>query len=301
MAVRHEKLVRKNFTAESAESAESFKGKGVDPKDRRGREIEEQKASPVFEPQLQALIEAATQRIYGDGLNLSSRVWKLDREARQGINRIMMDSIVSRRSAWETAKDLEQFLGANQDCPRWTSTRLYKLTKKDIASGDRRGLKSGEECRGEGVAYKALRMARTEIQAAHHAASDGVMAVQPWVEKEQIMLSPAHAVEDICDLVVEGGEGGKGIYPVGEIVLPLHPHCLCYKVTVMQPEKEFIERLRGWVRGGSDAGMDGYAKFIGANTAEQTGGMSFLDDAIAKALGVWLFGGKGEMEGRLGL
>lgn len=265
------------------------------------RNLGEAKASPVFEPQLQALIDAANQRLYGDGLTLSSRIWKLDRETRQGINRVLMDAIVNGRSAWDTAKDLESFLGANQDCPRWTSTRLYKLSKKDIASGVRTGLKTGEECQGQGVAYKALRLARNEIQVVHHEASDRVMAAQPWVEKEQIVLSPQHPVPDICDEVIAAGEGGKGIYPVGEITLPLHISCLCFKITVMQPEKEFIDRLRSWMGGGSDSGMDEYAAFIGARNPQHAATASLLNDVVAQALGVWLFGGKDQLEGRLGL
>jgi hypothetical protein len=144
----------------------------------KAKKLAEQEASPVFEPQLQALIDAASQRIYSDGLQLSSRIWRLDRDARDGINRTLMSAVSEGKSAWQTAKDLEVFLGADQGCPRWTSTRLFKLTKKDIASGDRRGLKTGKECQGQGVSYNALRMARTEIQAVHHEASREIMAIQ---------------------------------------------------------------------------------------------------------------------------
>jgi hypothetical protein len=255
--------------------------------------IEEQEGSPVFEPQLQALIDAANQRIYPDGLQLSSRIWKLDRESRQGINQALMAGIQESKSAWQLAKDVEQYLGANQDCPRWTSTRLYALTKKDIASGDRRGLKTGIECQGQGVSYKALRMARTEIQAVHHIATDAIMAAQPWVEKEQVVLSPAHPVEDICDEAADAGPQPKGTF-----VLPLHPNCICWKEAILMDEDEFIGGLRGWLAGGTDAGLDTYTDFLGLPKDEILD-TSFLDNAISQALLVWLWGQAGDLANRM--
>jgi hypothetical protein len=247
----------------------------------------------VFDPQLRSLIEAANQRFYDDGLQISSRIWKLDREARSGIQQALMQGVAEKKSAWQIAKDLEQFLGASGDCPRWTSTRLYQLTKKDIASGVRTGLKTGAECDGQGVAYKALRLARNELQAVHGLATDRITAAQPWIEKEQIVLSPAHPKPDICDDVIAEGEDGQGIYPKGTISLPIHVHCLCYKVAVMMPEDEFTGRLSDWVNGGSDPMMDDYAHFVGAESKGQRGNLfdiSLLNDFIGQALIVWLIG-----------
>lgn len=179
----------------------------------------------VFNPQLEAIRAAADKRIYSDGLRLSQRIWNLNTEALRGIEQTLDTGVANGMSAWDIAAELEQYLGAGQDCPRWTSTRLKSLTKSDIAGGDTTGLKSGDACAGQGVAYKALRLARNEIQAIHHAASDAVMQAMPWVEKEQIVLSPSHPIEDECDDVVAEGEGGEGIYPVGTIELPIHVQC----------------------------------------------------------------------------
>ncbi len=267
------------------------------------RRVTEASTNPgsVFEPQLGQVVGAAGQRIYGDGLTLSGRIWRMDRETREGINRVLMQGIQDQSSAWDIAKNLEQFLGAGQDCPRWTSTRLYTLTKKDIASGDRRGLKTGEECKGQGVSYNALRLARTEMQFVHHLASDQVLAAQPWVMKEQIVLSPAHPVPDICDDVIAQGEGGQGIYPVGSVQLPLHPNCLCFKISVMQSDEDFTARMRNWMAGGSDTAMDQYAHMIGASTTRQVLEIDFLEDFAAQALGVWLWGGPEALKDRMGL
>lgn len=240
----------------------------------------------VFDPQIRILLDAAAEHLYGDGLNLSGRIWRLDRETRDGMAQILSQGVANGSSAWDLAGLLEVFLGANQDCPRWTSTRLYGLSKKEIAKGDLRGLLSGDACDGRGVSYNALRLARTEIQKMHALATDKVMAISPWVLKEQINLSAGHPEPDICDEVVAGGENGQGVYPKGTIELPLHPNCLCYKTAVQLTEEAFIDRLRSWMKGeGEWTEMDDYEQLVGGNL-----NASLADDPALILLGVWLFG-----------
>jgi hypothetical protein len=246
--------------------------------------VEEAVEDGVFSPQLNILLNAAGDHLYGDSLNLSQRIWRIDREARDGINSVIMNGISNQTSAWDLAAQLEQYLGANADCPRWTSTRLYGKTKTQIATGDTTGLLSGNACDGRGVSYNALRLARTEIQKAHALATDRVLASQPWVEKEKINLSAAHPEQDICDETVQGGEKGEGVYVVGTIELPLHPNCLCYKTAVLMDEAEFTSKLRGWMTGSSSwQEMDDYEQLIGGDASK-----SILPNAIN--LAVWLFG-----------
>ncbi len=246
------------------------------------REISESVEDGVFNPQLRILLNAAGEHLYGDSLNLSARIWRIDREAEDGINAILLKGIANGDSAFNIAKELEQFLGANEDCPRWTSTRLYGRTKTEIAQGDTTGLVSSP-CDGRGVSYNALRLARTEIQKIHALATDKILASQPWVEKEKIHLSAAHPETDICDDVVGGGGKGDGVYDVGTIELPLHPNCLCYKTAMLMDEKQFTSRLNGWLNGTQDwSAMDDYADLLG-NDVEQ----SILPNAIN--LAVWLF------------
>jgi hypothetical protein len=197
-------------------------------RDREERVLEEQdfgEASPVYDPQLKAVLDAAAQRMYGDGLTLSDRIWRLDLESRNGIKRTVLNGVANGDSAWNIAKDLETYLGANEDCPRWTSTRLSRLTPTDRMVS-RRGLVvsvMGTPCEAKGVAYKALRLARNEIQISHQRATDDIWANVPWIEQEQVVLSPDHPpIGCECEDVVAGGENGEGIYPKGEITLPLH-------------------------------------------------------------------------------
>lgn len=242
----------------------------------------------VFEPQLVEIVQAVQARVLGDGLNLSGRIWRLDAEGRLGIGKVIMEALGSGKSAWETAKLLEGFLGVGQDCPRWTEDRLWGLTKKDIAGGDVTGLLKGSDCDGRGVAYNALRLARNEIQIAHHRATDLVMGRMPWVDEEQIHLSPAHPTPDVCDEVIAAGRDGKGIYPKGEIALPLHVQCLCFKSAILMDDDLFVGKLRGWMKGETKwPEMDTYEKMIDGNVET-----SLLKSAVGVSMAAWLWGGK---------
>lgn len=271
LAVRHERLVRP-LTVDGEQLTESIE-------------------NGVFKPQIDVLLNQAEQYLYGDGLNLDNRIWRIDEAGRDAINNVIMQGIADGDSAWNIAKKLEQFLGAGENCPRWTSTRLYSRTASDKAAGDTTGLLSGEDCDGRGVAYKALRLARNEIQKIHALATDRLMAQQPWVEKEQCHLSAAHPEADECDDVIANGEGGKGIYPVGTIEYPLHLHCFCYKTAVLMDDKAFTSQLNGWLNGTQEwSEMDEYANTIGVDVSS-----SLMPDAVS--LAVWLFGD--ELEGVL--
>lgn len=251
----------------------------------------------VFDPQIQAMLDEMRDHVWSDGFNLSQRIWRLDQEGLEGIRRIVYEGVASGDSAWNVAKKLEPFLGAGRDCPRWARSRLYNLTKAEIAGGDRTGLYTGDECMSQGVSYNALRLARNEIQIAHSRLTDYLMARIPWIEKEQVHLSPAHPVTDICDDVIGNGENGEGIYPKGEVLLPLHPQCLCYKSAVMMKPDEFSGQLRGWLEGEEWPEMDAYAGMLGTG---RSGIVDQLAMGIADKLVTWLWGKPDDLDGGAG-
>ncbi|MBN1814695.1 MAG: hypothetical protein JXA14_22840 [Anaerolineae bacterium] len=237
-----------------------------------------------MQARIDGILNGAEAIKYSDGKTFSDRTWSLEHGGLQGILTTVQQAAAEGRSAWDTAHDLEQYLGFGQDCPRWTWERLYKLTKTDIALGDETGLVRNP-CDGSGVAYNALRLARNEIQIGHHIVTDQTFAAMPWIEQEQIVLSPSHPpIGCACEDVVAGGENGDGVYPKGEIVLPIHVHCLCFKLAVLMPMDEFVGKLAGWVNGSSPwAAMDEYLDFL-SSPAEQLGATTLA----MVAAGSWL-------------
>jgi hypothetical protein len=256
-------------------------------------------ASGVFNEQIESVLRAARERVYGDGFNLSNRLWRLDRDSLRGIQDTLYCGIAGQKSAWDIAKDVEGYLGPGADCPRWTRYRLYGKTKQQIAAGDTGGLYRGDECAGQGVAYNALRLARNEIQIAHHLATDAAFARQPWIEKEQVLLSPDHPdIGCACEDVVAGGENGDGAYPKGEVTLPIHVQCLCYKVAMLMEPEAFTARVREWMRGEATwPAMDEYAAWLGTPAVAVQGVPASPMDvivavSIADLLVQWVWGGE---------
>ncbi len=246
----------------------------------------------LFQPQLRAIVDAANQRTWEDGLNLSRRIWNLDAYGRAGLNTAVSSALSEGKSAWELAEDVEQFLGAGRNCPRWARARL-RLTKREIGLGDRTGLHTGRECNGRGVSYNAMRLARTEIQAIYNTATVANFQRMPFVEMEQIHLSAEHPKPDICDDVVNGGEDGDGVYEVGDIALPLHPNCLCYRTAVLMDETEFVRKLRGWMQGRSQwPAMDEYQTAVGGELS-----VDLRQSSVGLTMAYWLWGTIGDVEG----
>ena len=242
----------------------------------------------LWERRRERALAAAAQRIYGDGFNLSGRIWRFERDGLTQIRATLTQAMMERTNAADLARALEGLLGAGMNCPRWTMERLYRMTPSDRMA-DQRGLLRGDECRGQGVAYNALRMARNEIQIAHHRMIDEIYSHAPWVEGVYIRLSPGHPETDICDEYANGGP-----YRVGEVQLPLHVQCMCRQEAAVMPRERFLGNVRGWLAGENDF-LDEYERW-GGTTDLLPWTMNLADtllrwleiapDAHAEALGV---------------
>lgn len=155
----------------------------------------------------QGAVEATTTRYYRDGLKLSDRLYQLDRAGR----RMIEDTIVQAVAEGTSAKDL--------------ATRLQATFVEAGSAGPR---------------YQAMRIARTEINAAHREAHiRGTMtetgALKDHIQgiRWQLSLS-SHKVSDVCDVWAAHEEGlGPGIYLPANVPSE-HPHGLCVTVSVLK-------------------------------------------------------------------
>lgn len=231
----------------------------------------------LWEQRRQRMLEAAASRVYSDGFNLSQRIWRLEFDGLNEIRRVLALAYSERTSASRLARLLEPMLGAGQGCPRWAYSRLYRMTPGERAA-DSTGLARGDECTSRGLAYNALRMARNEIQIAHHAVNDELFRIAPWVEGEKIRLSPGHSEVDICDEYASGGP-----YQPGEVTLPLHVQCMCYKQAVVMRAEDFRNQVRGWLNG-ENGFLDDYANWLGQSP------IGPLPLVLAETLQSWLEG-----------
>lgn len=232
----------------------------------------------LWEQRRQRMLDTAAERIYGDGFNLSWRIWRLEQGGLDTIRRTLATGMAERTSAAQLAQALEPMLGAGRNCPRWAYSRLYRQTPTDRAVSKEGLLSDGGDCQSRGMAYNALRLARNEMQIAHHMMNDELLQNAPWVEGEYVRLSPQHPKPDICD-----DYAGGGPYAPGEVTLPLHVSCMCYKEAAVLQTDAFRQQTQGWLAGENDF-LDEYADYLGVDDPAQP-----LDWAmpIAQTLALW--------------
>lgn len=208
-------------------------------------------------------LRAVAGAIEGDGLNLSQRIWRLGNGGLDRIRATLASAYDGRTNALSLARQIEAELGANADLPRWTTTRLYKMTPSERMA-DKRGLITDPANRARGVSYNAVRLARTEIQRVNHAVSTEIAKHNPALTGRKVMLSPGHPKIDICDDWASGGP-----YPKSDEILPLHPNCMCYYLDVLMERGEFDKHVREWLRGEGNF-LDDYASWLGMRNPVQT-------------------------------
>lgn len=97
-----------------------------------------------------------------------------------------------------------------------------------------------------GVRYAAMRLGRTELNNAFHAAQVRSAVEAPWVDAVKWNLSGSHPVPDECNVYAEDEhwEGrGAGIWRPSEVPGKPHPNCLCYTTPEDIGRDEFIRRF----------------------------------------------------------
>lgn len=106
-----------------------------------------------------------------------------------------------------------------------------------------------------GQSYAAKRLARTEINNAHHSTTIRHSNDRPWVRGMKWNLSSSHPRADACDDNANKDHDrlGRGVYKRGNVPRKPHPQCLCYLTHLQVDEEEFINSLVGgkydpWLR-----------------------------------------------------
>lgn len=220
-----------------------------------------------IERQARKNIEAAASKIYGDGLNLSNRLWKLDAKSYSQIQSTLMQGVVQKKSAAEIAKELGKHLDPDAKWTRWSMSRLNKMVPADRAKDFKGLLRKPNPIPFDGapptsgIAYNALRLARHELNTIGVNASLDSMRSAPWATGEKWNLSTNHSIIDICDDYASGGPESNGAYSAGQMpTMPAHVNCYCYPTAELMERDNFVDNLRGWAQGTSSwPEMDAYA------------------------------------------
>lgn len=194
------------------------------------------------------------------GLNLAQRIWNYCQQTKSefevAMSNVIADGLSKGTSAEDIGRQIRQYLKEPDMMYRryHTVQRLANRQKKDVVTWRRRRIIDGKvrfveeplEKVGQGVyrssRMNALRVARTEINAAYHTARNERWANEPFVIGQYIHVSPQHDTEedaDICDEL-------EGYYPKDFVWNSWHPQCMCTSDPVMISGEErelFYKRL----------------------------------------------------------
>lgn len=163
------------------------------------------------------VLERLYARSYPDGLKLSQRLYNLDLAARRAVTDKVALAIATGQGPSKLAAAIAPDL-----------TRVGT----------------------DNIRYKAMRIARTEINSAYregHVASvtnpDGNL--KPYISAIGWRLSASHPRICICDALA--GDDSDGLGPgnyLPENVPTGHPHCLCYTVSILAayPDWQFVAK-----------------------------------------------------------
>lgn len=169
--------------------------------------------------------------VAADGLQLSDRLWRLDRYARETIGEALEQSIIQGYSATRAAQEL---LERGQPVPADLAKKMGSARAEALGRIPGQVLMTGENS----AYYQAERVFRTEINRAHVEAYRNSAYEHPEVIGTKFLLSPRHPKRDICDMHASANIYGlgPGVYPKGKSPLPAHPNTLSYEVVVFADE-----------------------------------------------------------------
>lgn len=158
------------------------------------------------------------------GYDLSARIWRITGDTRRKLDLFMAEAIAEGRGALDIAAELEQFLHPD---------RVLKRTNKPY---------------GTNASYDAMRLARTEITAAHSRAGLMSAHMNPFVTGVDWVRSTARrpCTSGVCDDLEAGSP--YTLQNVPNIPGDSHPHCMChYRWRFDSDTSAVIEDLRGMI------------------------------------------------------
>jgi len=179
----------------------------------------------------QAAVTYVMSFMAADGLQLSDRIWRIDRHARDVVESAIQQAVIQGKSASQAADD---FLQRGEHVP----AKLLEKMKK--ADADRIGREAGKALlHGPGSPRNnAMRLFRTEINRAHGESFQAAAFSNSNVIGLRFLLSPNHRHADICDMHASVNRYGlgKGVYPDGKNPWPAHPNTISFTEVVFADE-----------------------------------------------------------------
>lgn len=182
-----------------------------------------------------------TGQLYGEGWTLSKAIWGQSQKHAEDINKIVAAGVAANKSAYDIAKDLEQYVnpGARKE---WDWSKVYPGTSKKVD-------------------YNAQRLARTMVSHAYQQSLLATTKYNPFVTGYKWRSAHTHRTCELCN-----SRDGK-IFSAEELPLD-HPNGLCTFLVELDGSLEDVaNRLGDWANGKEDPALDKWMSSMGGLVA----------------------------------
>lgn len=216
--------------------------------------------------------------VAADGLQLSDRLWRMDRGARDAVVNTIEQAIIQGHSAGQAAREL---LLRGQGVPDDVQAKLGAARAAGVSQAVQERMLADD---ANSALMNAERLMRTELNRAHGEAYMKGGEDLPGFAGWRYLLSPAHPAPDICDLLSSQNLYGlgKGVYPTREACpWPAHPNTLSFIVIVFQDEISQADR------DGKETTMEALARLTPAQRVGVLGkqkAQAWRDGKLAKGM-----------------
>lgn len=183
----------------------------------------------------------STGKLYGEGWSLSKTIWGDTQKKLDDINKIVAAGVAANKSAYDIAKDLEQYVNPEAR-KEWDWSKVYPGTSKKVD-------------------YNAQRLARTMVSHAYQQSLLANTKYNPFVTGYKWRSAHTHRTCELCN-----SRDGK-IFSAEELPLD-HPNGLCTFLVELEGSLEDVaNRLGDWANGAEDPALDKWMSSMGGLVA----------------------------------
>lgn len=189
--------------------------------------------------------------VYQEGWSLSQAIWGHTQNFNQKLTEIVGKGAQSYKSAYEIAKDLEQYVNPTEakESRRIVSWRKARQTDVDAGRAKVVGEKIKDSYYMGRVDYNAQRLARTMISHAYQQSFVTVNEKDPFVTGYRWITSNFHG--RVCEICRERSDTDKfglgvGVFPKDQLPLD-HPNGMCtFEAVIPDSMTSIAEKIGKW-------------------------------------------------------
>lgn len=169
-------------------------------------------------------------KLYGEGWSLSKAIWGDSQKKAHDIDQVVAAGVAANKSAYEIAKDLEQYVNPNVK-KEWNWSKVYPGTTKKVD-------------------YNAQRLARTMVSHAYQQSLLATTKYNPFVKGYRWRSAHSSRTCELCN------ERDGQIYSADDLPLD-HPNGLCtFTAELSGSLTDVADRIGDWATGSKDPALD---------------------------------------------